>query len=454
MRLKSVPVLSFEWLDDSLPKAVRDYRAKYEAISEVLDENPELVGVVHQDLRKLSQGGPRGRKGDYTSENILRALVVMSVEALPLRETVVRIAESPFLQEFLRMGKRAVMDFTFLDKCFNAIEPRTWQRINEALARQAAAEGLIDPKTIRTDTTVVEANIHYPTDSSLLWDSWRVTARLLRRARERCRYPLLHRFHGTKVKGLHLFVTRYVKSSSKRRQRAVRTKFRKLLGRVRWIAGIAESFCADVAGTSDLELLGIAKALGDVLPTIQTVIATAERAGLRGEKVPAGERVFSIFEPHVELIVRGKRSKPVEFGHKIVLSQVREKFITNFQALEAQEPDNALTEPAVDEHKEIFGTYPDAMAGDKGMNPRAERRAALERKVKVLAIPRRLKDWADEGMVEWQRFRAGIEGTISVLKRAFRLARCFFRGFRHFASAVGLSVVCHNLVLLAAHSTG
>jgi len=454
MRLKSVPVLWFESLDDSLPKVVQDYRAKYRAISQVLDENPQLVGVVHRDLRKLSQGGARGRTGDYTSENILRALVVMSVEALPLRKAVVRIGDSTFLQEFLRMGKRAVMDFTFLDKCFNAIEPQTWQQINDVLARQAAADGLIDPSTIRTDTTVVEASIHYPTDSSLLWDSWRVTARLLRRARERCRYPLLHRFHDTKVKGLHLFVTRYVKSSSKRRQRAVRTKFRKLVGRVRWIVGIAESFCADVAGTSDLELLGIAKALGDVLPSIQTVIATAERAGVRGEKVPAGERVFSIFEPHVELIVRGKRSKPVEFGHKIVLSQVREKFISNFQVLETQEPDNELTEPAVDEHKEIFGTHPDAVAGDKEMNPRAEKRAALGTKVKVLAIPRRLKDWADEGMVEWQRFRAGIEGTISVLKRAFRLARCLFRGFRHFASAVGLSVVCHNLVLLAAHGTG
>ena len=454
MRLKSVPVLWFESLDDALPKVVQDYRAKYRAISQVLDENPQLVAAVHRDLRKLSQGGARGRTGDYTSENILRALVVMSVEALPLRKAVVRIGDSTFLQEFLRMGKRAVMDFTFLDKCFNAIEPQTWQQINDVLARQAAADGLIDPSTIRTDTTVVEANIHYPTDSSLLWDSWRVTARLLRRACERCRYPLLHRFHDTKVKGLHLFVTRYVKSSSKRRQRAVRTKFRKLVGRVRWIAGIAESFCADVAGTSDLELLGIAKALGDVLPSIQTVIATAERAGVRGEKVPAGERVFSIFEPHVELIVRGKRSKPVEFGHKIILSQVREKFISNFQVLEAQEPDNELTEPAVDEHKGIFGTHPDAVAGDKGMNPRAEKRAALETKVKVLAIPRRLKDWADEGMVEWQRFRAGIEGTISVLKRAFRLVRCLFRGFRHFASAVGLSVVCHNLVLLAAHGTG
>ena len=454
MRQKSESVLCHYWSDEAAPKIVAGFREKYKSLSAVLDGHPEILALAHRDLRKVSQGGRRGRKGVYTSENILRTLVVMQAEGLSLRDVVVRVADSPFLCDFVRLGPREMMDFTFVDKCFHAIEPQTWQQINDVLARQAAEDGLIDPSTIRTDTTVVEANIHYPTDSSLLWDSWRVTARLLRRARERCRYPLLHRFHDGKVKGLHLFVTRYAKSSSKRRQRAVRSKFRTLLGRVRWIAGIAESFCAEVAGTSDIELLGLAQALRDVLPSIHTVVDTSERAGLRGEKVPASERVFSLFEPHVELIQRGKRSKPVEFGHKVILTQVREKFISNFQVLEVQEPDNSLAEPAIDGHKEIFGTHPDVMAGDKGMNPRAEKRAELKEKVKVLAIPRRLKDWADEGMVEWQRFRAGIEGTISVLKRAFRLGRCLFRGFRHFASAVGLSVVCHNLVLLAAHGTG
>jgi IS5 family transposase len=454
MRQKREAVLCFAWIERGQRKIVVEYQEKYKRLSDRLDQHPEVVTLAHRDLRKLSQGGSQGRKGDYTSENILRTLVVMMVENLPLRKTIARIGTTPFLQDFVRLGGQSVMDYTFLDKCFNAIEPETWQQINDVLARQAAADGLIEPSAIRTDTTVVEANIHYPTDSSLLWDSWRVASRLLRRARERCRYPFLHRFHDTKVKGLHLFVTRYVKSPAKRRQRMVRSKLRTLVQRVRWIAGIAESFCADVAGTSDVELLGISGALRSVLPSIHTVVETSARAGLRGEKVPASERVFSIFEPHVELLVRGKRSKPVEFGHKIVLTQVRQKFITNFQALEVQEPDNYLTEPALDGHKEIFGTHPDVLAADKGMNPRAEKRAELAAKVKVLAIPRRLKDWADEGMVEWQGFRAGIEGTISVLKRAFRLGRCLFRGFRHFASAVGLSVVCHNLVVLAAHGTG
>jgi IS5 family transposase len=454
MRRKKEAVLSFAVVESGQLKIVVEYEEKYKRLSDLLDQHLELVNLAHRDLRKLSQGGPKGRKGDFTSENILRVLIVMTVENLPLRKTIVQITHSAFLRNFVRLVDDRVMDYSFLDKCFHAIEPETWQKMNQVLARQAAANGIIDPSAIRTDTTVIEANIHFPTDSSLVWDSWRVVARQLRRAHKRCRYPLFHRFHDTKVKALHLFITRYAASPSKKRQRAVRSTFRTLLERVRWITDIAESFCADVAGTLDFDLEGIAAALRDFLPSIHTVLDTAERAALRGEKVPARERVFSVFEPHVELIKRGKRSKPVEFGHKLVLSQVQQKFISHYELLEVQESDNETTEPSANAHRRTFGTYPGVIAGDKGMNPSAEKRAKLEAKVKVLAIPRKLSDWADEALVEWQGFRAGIEGTISVLKRAFRLARCLFRGFKHFAGAVGMSVVAHNLVVLAAHGTG
>jgi IS5 family transposase len=454
MRQKREAVLCFAVIGSGQPKIVIQRVEKYKRLDDLLLRQPELVTLAHVDLKKLSQGGRKGRKAVYTSETILRTLVVMIVEGMSLRDTIALIGTTPFLQDFTRLGGRPVMDFTFLDRCFHAIEPETWQKMNDLLARQAAAEGLIDPEAIRVDTTVIEANIHCPTDSSLLWDSWHVLARELRRAYKRCRHPRDHRFHDKKVKSLHLYINRYAKSPAKKRQRVVRAKLRTLIERVRWIANVAESFCAEAAEAFDLELAGIALALRDYLPAVRTVLDTAERAGLRGEKVPASERVFSIFEPHVELIQRGKRSKPVEFGHKIVLSEVRQKFISNYQVLEVQKPDCHVTEAAADEHKEIFGAYPGALAGDTGMGPRAEKRAALEKKVKVVAIPRRLKDWGDAAMVEWQGFRAGIEGTISVLKRAFRLGRCLFRGFKHFASAVGLSVVCHNLVVLAAHGTG
>jgi IS5 family transposase len=101
------------------------------------------------------------------------------------------------------------MDFTFLDKCFLAIQPETWRRANELLGRYGVGQGAVNPKVIRADTTVVEANIHYPTDASLLWDTWRVAARLLEQARGILRKSMPHRFHSRKIKGLYLFVTRY-----------------------------------------------------------------------------------------------------------------------------------------------------------------------------------------------------------------------------------------------------
>ena len=116
MRRKKEAVLCFESNDEGLPKVIRDYRARYRAISQVLDKNPEILDLVDRDLQKLSQGGRKGRKGDFTSENILRALIVQDMEGLPFREAVIRMGGDGFLQDFLRTRKKAVMDFTFLEQ--------------------------------------------------------------------------------------------------------------------------------------------------------------------------------------------------------------------------------------------------------------------------------------------------------------------------------------------------
>ncbi|GAF96229.1 unnamed protein product [marine sediment metagenome] len=234
------------------------------------------------------------------------------------------------------------------------------------MGHKAVAAKKVDPSVIRTDTTAVETNIHWPTDSSLLWDTWRVAA----------------------------------------------------------------------------ELKGF-------LPAMTTVVRSARRAQIEGETVPAKERVFSIFEPHTELIMRSRREKPVEFGHMVLLCQAREKFITDYDVMEERIADCDLTESVIDRHEDLFGETPEVLAGDMGFCPTAEKYAELEEHVGTLAIPRRMRDFADAVLSCWQAFRAGIEGTISGLKRAFRLARCFYHGFKSFTAAVGLTVFCHNLIVLA-----
>jgi IS5 family transposase len=454
MRRKKEAVFCFEWSDEGLPKVVRDYRARYRAISQVLDENPEALDLVHKDLQKLSQGDSEGRKGDYTSENILRALIVQHLEGLPFREAVIRIGSDPFLQDFLRMRKKAVMDFTFLDRCFLAIRPATWKRVNEVLGCRAVEEEAVDPAVIRTDTTVVESNIHYPTDASLLWDTWRVASRLLKEARGIDRASCPHRFHDRKIKKLYLYITRYISSKSKRRQRKVKAAFRTLIERTGRIVAIAAEFCDWAASQADVGLAAVALELKVYLPSMRKIVATARRAQLEGETVPASERVFSLFEPHTELIKRGKRQKPVEFGHKVLLCQSAEKFITDYEVYAKQPADCELTESVIGRHEQLFGTKPEVLAADKGFCPAEEKFDQLAQEVNTLAIPRRMQDFVDKLLAHWQAFRAGIEGTISGLKRAFRLARCFFKGFRSFQRAVGLGVFCHNLIVLAEHEPG
>jgi IS5 family transposase len=454
MRQKKEAVLCFASNDEGLPKVVRDYRARYRAISQVLDSNPEILEVVHQDIQHLSQSGPKGRKGDYTSENILRALIVQHMEGLPLREAVIRIGSDGFLQDFLRMRKKAVMDFSFLDKCFLAIRPETWKRVNELLGDYAVGRGAVNPKVIRADTTVVEANIHYPTDSSLLWDTWRVATRLLGRARELDRESVPHRFHTRKIKKLHLFITRYITSKSPSRRQRVQASFRTLIERVEWVVAIVEDFCARFSSTSNMELAGVALELKAYLPSMQKVTAAARRAHVAGETVPASERVFSLFEPHTELIQRGRRHKPVEFGHKVLLCETAEKFITDYEVYEKQQPDCQLTEPVIERHRELFGEVPVVLAADKGFCPQKTKFEELAKRVANLAIPRRMQDFVDQLLAHCQAFRAGVEGTISGLKRAFRLFRCFFRGFKGFTRGVGLGVFCHNLIVLAECESG
>ncbi len=454
MRRKNEAVLCFDSSDDGLPKVVRDYRARYRAISQVLGENPEILEAVHRDLQSLSRRSFRGRRGDFTSENILRALVVQHLEGLPFRETVIRIGGDPFLQDFLRTRKKAVMDYSFLDKCFLAIRPETWRQVNQLLARYAVGQGMIDPSVIRSDTTVVETNIHYPTDASLLWDTWRVASRLLKRARELAPQIVPYRFHDAKIKRLYLYVTRYLASKSPRRKRHVKSAFRTLIERTGRIVVIAEEFRDWAVKQADFALAGLGLELKAYLPAMNTVVQTAGRAQIERETVPARQRVFSLFERHTELIQRGKREKPVEFGHKVLLCQTAEKFISDYEVYQRQQADCDLTASVIERHRRLYGVKPEVLAADKGFCPAAEKFEALRELVGTLAIPRRMQDFVDKVLTHWQAFRAGIEGTISGLKRAFRLVRCFFRGFRSFSVAVGLGVFCHNLIVLAEHGSG
>jgi IS5 family transposase len=227
-----------------------------------------------------------------------------------------------------------------------------------------------------------------------------------------------------------------------------------LIERVEEVLEKAEKFVAWAKRSTCVELMVIGERLAARLPVMRQVASVARRRAFDGEKVPNSDKVFSIFEAHTELIMRGRRGQPVEFGHKLLLTQSKEKFITDYVVLEENSNDEELLPLVLERHKERYGSLPESVAADKGFCPDSETYEELEEEVDYLAVPRRTRDFGDTLMGVWQQWRAGIEGTISCLKRAFRLARCCFRGFKNFTSAIGSAVFCHNLTILARTSGG
>ena len=450
MRTKASPVMYFDFSSPSSIQVAQDYRAKYEAISRLLDDNPRLLALAHRDWARVLSTSAKGRDG-YTSEQLLRALIVMFLEGGSYRDTVVRIDTSEFLQHFVRLGLRPTMDFTFLNKAFSTLSSRTLETMNHLLAQSALQQGKISGDKQRMDTTVYETNIHYPTDSSLLWDSFRTLSRLLRDVQKDLpSLNLRHRYHDKKAKKQATFIARNAASKSKSTQRQVKRRYRQLIQSVRWIHRVGQEVL-EQAHQAGYDLA----ALSHYLPLVARIIHQAHQRVIEGQTLGPDEKLYSLFEEHTELIQRGKAAKPIEFGHKVLLAQTGEKFIHHYQVMPHRIEDKDLLAPAVEAHKNLFARYPDLLSTDKGFYESMKQIAGWEEKIAMVSIAKKGRRTPEEYQRETtdeflfgQRFRAGSEGSISVLKRAFKLGRCLFKGFKNYAASVGLAVLCHNLVLL------
>ncbi len=431
-------------------KIVNEYREQYNQLSQLLNDNPALLSLAHQDWAQLLSTSDEGRDG-YTSEQLLRALLVFFLEGKTYRKTVILIDNSEFLQYFVRLGAMSTMDFSFLNRAFTALQTPTLLMMNAVLADYAITTEMISGEKQRMDTTVYETNIHYPTDSSLLWDSFRTLARLVRNVQNELPHlGLNHRFHDKKIKKLVIFIARNASSKSKKTQRKVKQTYATLIQRVAWILGVGRQVEQRLAGAGYT-----VEALSHYLPLVARIVDQADRRVLKGETLPPDEKLYSLFEAHTELIVRGKAGKPIEFGHKILVAQTGEKFIHHYAVMEKRIEDKELLMPAIEAHKGLFGHYPEVLSTDKGFYDSMTQIAELEELIPVVSIAKKgrrnqaeYERETSDAFIDGQRFRAGSEGSISVLKRVFKLGRCFFKGFKNYAASVGFAVLCHNLVLL------
>lgn len=455
-------------LQPSNLKITNEYYKRYERISRILDDNLEIVEHVHRDLKKLLKStgtsGP-GRKCKVTTDTVIRILLCQIIEGEPLRGICIRIDDSNFLRRFVRIYNGPMIDYTTLCTLKNAIRPETWKKINEALTDRAVEDELISGERLRIDTSAYETNIRWPTDSGLLWDTYRVVSRLIGNAREiDSEAASGRRLQARVAKKLH---TKIARRAGKKGDvgKEVKTLYRQLIGLVDGLLGWAPSVCERLRRGLEKNSYGFMEAyvVEALIQDIEhfralglRVVDQARRRVLHGEKVPNEEKLFSIFEPHTELLKRGKAGKPIEFGHMIFIQQVEEKFISDYEVFEKRPVDYSLIDPALESHRETFGENPRELSADKGFYESIERIRKLEEEINVVSICKKGRRTEEETERETseafrlgQRFRAGVEGTISVLKRALGMWRCLNKGWQHFASTFGATIFAHNLLVLA-----
>jgi IS5 family transposase len=440
-------------IDTNFPKIVTDFQEKYDRIGDMLDAHPAILDAVHDDIASMES--ENGRESSFSSEQFLRILVVKCIEGLSFRDAIIRVADSSILRNFVRIFSGEIMNFTALDTASKKISGQTWETINTILAKSMIASQKITGEKQRVDSTVSETNVHYPTDASLLWDSYRVGARLIDQCRKADRrLDLGDRFHNKKVKRSYTFVATHSSRKNPATKRDVGHHMKHLLEQVERVSRIGWAI-VECSKAVDLDIAAffIVEELKRMLGLIDHVYAQSLRA-FNGETVPASERIFSIFEPHTELLMRGKAHKPHEFGHMVTIGQSGQKFITFYKVEEKSRHDIVLGDEAKEAHKKLFGAYPKKYTADKNYYGGPEHTEKWESKIDEYSVGKKGNRTAQETLREhddWfkllQAFRAGCEGSISVLKRVFGLRRCLNRTFKSFAASIGCLVFCHNLVV-------
>lgn len=427
------------------------------AISQILSQHPMAGERVWQDLAAagLAKEGAVGTSG-LSGDQVLRALIVKQLNGFSYRELAFHLADSSSYAKFCELDWRQTPSKSTLAVCIKAIHAETLEQINRLLVGDAKTRKIDDGKKVRIDTTVVESNIHHPLDSNLLSDSVRVLTRLMRRGCREMGSKLVIPDRGKRAKRRALGIL------NARRMERRKPLYRDLvkvteetIARAHHVIATMDRSIQRKEGSVREALVTIRGELAHYTSLASQVVDQTRRRVFAGESVPAGEKLVSIFEEHTDVIVKDHRD--TFYGHKICLSTGKSTLVLDCTVLDGNPADSTLAEMMIDRHIEITGAAPRQAAYDGGFTSLANLEAIKSKGVQDVAFSKaRNLSVADMARSTWvyrklRDFRAGIEATISFLKRSFGLDRCTWKSFDSFKSYVWSSVVSFNLLVMARH---
>ena len=435
-------------------------------ISEYLDGQDELLEMVAGDLMRGVKNPNRGRNG-MNPMQVLRSLLVQRIKNWSFRELRERIADGYTMRIFTGFFSSMVPKHDAFNRAFLRLRSKTFECINEAVVKAAVKYEIEDGRALRVDTTVTETDVHYPTDGNLLFDSLRTLTRLVRKVGKICPrlsqdFPNHTRRAKRRMRVIDRMASRGRKQTLKSEQ-TLKLKYAELVQLTEKIVALARRVVRNAEG---VELSGVMEALlleslcqeiEQYCKRADQVLDQTRRRVFQDEQVPVQDKIFSIFQPHTDLIKRGKVRKPLEFGHKIFLAESGNGLITDYRVLDGNPSDSDHVAASLEQHQELFGRSPQLYAGDRGFYSPENVKLCQDAGVEIESLPQRggkrtpERESHEKGKAfrKAQRFRSGIEGRISVLFRGRGMRRCLSKGREGFEAFIGATVLANNLLVIA-----
>lgn len=421
-------------------------------VDAILDDD-ELLSAVFEAQGQRHKESCRLGRHQTPAEVVLRMLLLKHVRNWSYEVLEREVRANLVYRSFCRIGLEKVPDAKTLVRLGQAVGPEVIAELHSRIVVMAQAKGIAQGRKLRVDTTIVETNVHYPTDSSLLGDGARVLTRTIKKVaaqkRGGLKTKLRDRMRTVKRRVMEIgLAARQKGPQGEERKKAA---YRRLISATRKIANQAERVMDEIAHSRG-KVKRLGQQLGETVTRVRQVIRQTVARLFRGD-TQYPEKLASIFEPHTEIIRKGKASKPTEFGKMVQIQEAENQIITVYEVFDKRPWDSALLVPAVESHQQQFNRVPRLVAADAAFYSKMNEDKLHEMGVRRVAVPNRntrsqerkrlqRRPWFKQG----QRWRTGCEGRISVLKRRHGLTRCRYRGMDGIKRWVGFGVIADNLV--------
>jgi transposase, IS5 family len=450
--------------DGLIAEEVSDLREGWMNHADVVLADEDIIAAVYDALaRRHPQSRSRGRRS-APAEMVLRLLILKHVRNWSYGVLEREVRANLVYRDFSRVGAAKTPDAKTMGRWGVAVGPDVVKQIHQRLVKLAQDKGVTEGRRMRVDTTVVETNIHYPTDSSLLGDGVRVLIRTMKKITAiagEAGARLSDRSRTVKLRVLD--IARAARSKAKENKERLTRAYGKLLNSTSRVVGQAKRFSNEIAAgvkrasstRKQLALEGLRQELDAMVPLIKKVMKQTRARIFRGDTHAEG-KILSLFEPSTEIIRKGKAGKPNEFGKMVKLQEAENQIVIDYEVYAQRPHDSELLIAAIDTHQALLGRAPRLVAADAAFYSAKNEAAAKAKGVKRVCIPNRStksperkreqkKRWFRNG----QKWRTGCEGRISVVKRRHGLDRCRYKGDDGMKRWVGLGVIADNIINIA-----